>query len=118
MLRDFRAADFFTLGNGLAGSSAILAFMRFCAGEEARFFWIGAALLPVALVMDIFDAEWRGCAMRRHRWVRSWTRWPMSCRSASDQRRWPSLSDCVARVTRCVWPTSSLAASAASRATT
>lgn len=57
MLRDFRAADFFTLGNGLAGSGAILAFMRFCAGEQARFFWIGAALLPVALVMDILDGR-------------------------------------------------------------
>jgi CDP-diacylglycerol--serine O-phosphatidyltransferase len=57
MLRDFRAADFFTLGNGLAGSGAILAFMRFCASEEPRFFWIGSALLPVALVMDILDGR-------------------------------------------------------------
>jgi CDP-diacylglycerol--serine O-phosphatidyltransferase len=57
MLRDFRAADFFTLGNGFAGSGAILAFMRFCAGGEARFFWIGTALLPVALAMDILDGR-------------------------------------------------------------
>src|SRR4051812_516111 len=57
MLRDFRAADFFTLGNGLAGSGAILAFMRFCASEEPRFFWLGTALLPVALVMDILDGR-------------------------------------------------------------
>ena len=57
MLRDFRAADFFTLGNGLAGSGAIFAFMRFCADEQAIFFWIGAALLPVALAMDILDGR-------------------------------------------------------------
>ncbi|HEY0469645.1 MAG TPA: CDP-diacylglycerol--serine O-phosphatidyltransferase [Polyangiaceae bacterium] len=57
MLREFRAADFFTLGNGLAGSGAILAFMRFCAGEESRFFWIGTALMPVALVLDILDGR-------------------------------------------------------------
>jgi len=57
MLRDFRAADFFTLGNGFAGCGAILAFMRFCASEEARFFWIGAALLPVALIFDILDGR-------------------------------------------------------------
>ena len=57
MLRDFRAADFFTLGNGFAGSGAILAFMRFCESGEVRFFWIGAALMPVALVMDILDGR-------------------------------------------------------------
>jgi CDP-diacylglycerol--serine O-phosphatidyltransferase len=57
MLRDFRAADFFTLGNGFAGSGAILAFMRFCAGEQRTFFWIGCALLPVALAMDILDGR-------------------------------------------------------------
>ncbi len=57
MLRDFRAADFFTLGNGFAGSGAILAFMRFCAGEQPHFFWIGTALMPVALAMDILDGR-------------------------------------------------------------
>jgi CDP-diacylglycerol--serine O-phosphatidyltransferase len=57
MLRDFRAADFFTLGNGLAGSGAILAFMRYCAGEERSAFWTGAALMPVALAMDILDGR-------------------------------------------------------------
>jgi len=57
MLRDFRAADFFTLGNGFAGSGAILAFMRYCESRETRFFWIGAALLPVALLMDILDGR-------------------------------------------------------------
>jgi CDP-diacylglycerol---serine O-phosphatidyltransferase len=57
MLRDFRAADFFTLGNGFAGCGAILSFMRFCAGEEVRFFWLGTALLPVALMLDVLDGR-------------------------------------------------------------
>ena len=57
MLRDFRAADFFTLGNGFAGCGAILAFMRFCASEEERFFWLGAGLMPVALIFDILDGR-------------------------------------------------------------
>jgi CDP-diacylglycerol--serine O-phosphatidyltransferase len=57
MLRDFNAADFFTLGNGLAGCGATLAFMRFCAEERERFFWIGTALLPVALLLDILDGR-------------------------------------------------------------
>jgi CDP-diacylglycerol--serine O-phosphatidyltransferase len=57
MLRDFRAADFFTLGNGFAGSGAILAFMHFCASEQPHFFWIGTALMPVALAMDILDGR-------------------------------------------------------------
>jgi len=57
MLRDFRAADFFTLGNGFAGCGAILAFMHYCASEQARYFWIGTALMPVALIMDILDGR-------------------------------------------------------------
>ena len=57
MLRDFRAADFFTLANGFAGSGALLAFMRFCADDQPHFFWIGAALIPVALLMDILDGR-------------------------------------------------------------
>lgn len=57
MLRDFHAADFFTLANGFAGCGAILSFMRFCVGGDARDFWLGTALLPVALVMDILDGR-------------------------------------------------------------
>jgi len=57
MLREFRAADFFTLGNGFAGSGAILAFMRYCVDEQPRFFWIATALMPVALIMDILDGR-------------------------------------------------------------
>lgn len=63
MLRDFRAADFITLLNGVAGMGASLAFVRYVAGEGDGSFWLGAALLPIALLMDILDgrvARWRG----------------------------------------------------------
>jgi CDP-diacylglycerol--serine O-phosphatidyltransferase len=63
MLRDFHAADFVTLLNGVAGMSASLAFVRYVAGEGDGSFWLGAALLPVALLMDILDgrvARFRG----------------------------------------------------------
>jgi CDP-diacylglycerol---serine O-phosphatidyltransferase len=63
MLRDFRAADFITLSNGVAGMGASLAFVRYVAGEGDASFWLGTALLPVALLMDVLDgrvARWRG----------------------------------------------------------
>jgi CDP-diacylglycerol---serine O-phosphatidyltransferase len=62
MLREFRAADFVTLSNGLAGMGAGLAFVRYVSGEGDGSFWLGVALLPVALLMDILDgrvARWR-----------------------------------------------------------
>ena len=55
MLRTFRLADLVTLGNGFCGAGAILAFMRFCAGGERPFFWLGTALLPVAFILDALD---------------------------------------------------------------
>jgi len=57
MLREFRAADLFTLLNGVAGTGAILAFMRYCVDGEPQAFWIGTALLPIALLMDILDGR-------------------------------------------------------------
>jgi CDP-diacylglycerol--serine O-phosphatidyltransferase len=57
MLRDFRIADLFTLLNGLAGTGAILCFMRYCVEGHATFFWLGTALLPVALFMDVLDGR-------------------------------------------------------------
>jgi CDP-diacylglycerol---serine O-phosphatidyltransferase len=57
MLRDFRVADLLTLLNAFAGTGAILSFMRFCADERVSFFWLGTALLPIALLMDVFDGR-------------------------------------------------------------
>jgi CDP-diacylglycerol--serine O-phosphatidyltransferase len=57
MIREFRAADFFTLLNGFAGMGAILSFMRYCVTEQKHFFWVGAGLLPFALLMDVLDGR-------------------------------------------------------------
>jgi CDP-diacylglycerol--serine O-phosphatidyltransferase len=65
MLRAFHLADLFTLLNGFLGSGAVLAFMQFSTDGRPRHFWLGAALLPAALAMDILDgrvARWRGAA--------------------------------------------------------
>jgi CDP-diacylglycerol---serine O-phosphatidyltransferase len=62
MIRGFHLADLFTLLNGFTGAGAVLAFMRFLLDGEKGFFWLGAALLPVAFVMDFLDgriARWR-----------------------------------------------------------
>lgn len=57
MLRSFGAADFMTLLNGAAGMGAVLAFVDHCTTERALSLWIGVALLPVALLMDILDGR-------------------------------------------------------------
>ncbi|HEX3694746.1 MAG TPA: CDP-alcohol phosphatidyltransferase family protein [Polyangia bacterium] len=62
MIRQFHLADAFTLLNGFAGTGAVLAFMRFLLERDKRCFWLGAWLLPAALVMDVLDgrvARWR-----------------------------------------------------------
>ena len=62
MIRGFHLADLFTLANGFTGAGAVLAFMRYLLDGQMGFFWLGAALLPVALVMDFLDgrvARWR-----------------------------------------------------------
>jgi len=57
MLREFRAADLFTLLNGTAGTGAILAFMHYCVGGRLASFWIACGLLPFALLMDVLDGR-------------------------------------------------------------
>ncbi|HET9954035.1 MAG TPA: CDP-alcohol phosphatidyltransferase family protein [Polyangiaceae bacterium] len=57
MIREFRLADVITLLNGFAGTGALLSFLRFVADRDARFFWLGTALIPVALVMDVLDGR-------------------------------------------------------------
>ena len=62
MIRDFHLADFITLMNGFAGIGAVLSFMHFLVTHRMTHFWLGAALLPVALCMDVLDgrvARWR-----------------------------------------------------------
>jgi CDP-diacylglycerol--serine O-phosphatidyltransferase len=57
MIRGFRLADLVTLLNGSAGAGAMLAFMQSLLDRRAAYFWVGTALLPVALVMDILDGR-------------------------------------------------------------
>ncbi len=57
MIRDFRAADFMTLLNGVAGMGAVFAFIDYCATDRSASFWIGVCLLPVALLMDVLDGR-------------------------------------------------------------
>lgn len=57
MIRSFGAADFMTLLNGAAGMGAVFAFIDHCATARVASFWIGVALLPVALLMDILDGR-------------------------------------------------------------
>jgi CDP-diacylglycerol--serine O-phosphatidyltransferase len=62
MIRQFHLADAFTLLNGFAGTGSMLAFMRFLLEHNKRCFWLGAWLLPAALIMDVLDgrvARWR-----------------------------------------------------------
>jgi CDP-diacylglycerol--serine O-phosphatidyltransferase len=62
MIRDFHLADLFTLLNGFAGTGAVLAFMDYLVTRDPARLWLGIALLPIALVMDVLDgriARWR-----------------------------------------------------------
>lgn len=62
MIRTFVLADFVTLGNGFAGSGAILSAMQYLASGELRWLWVAFTLMPLALVLDFADgriARWR-----------------------------------------------------------
>jgi CDP-diacylglycerol---serine O-phosphatidyltransferase len=57
MIRDFQLADFLTLGNGFAGTGSMLATMKYIASGDVTFLRLAFALLPIALVCDIFDGR-------------------------------------------------------------
>jgi CDP-diacylglycerol---serine O-phosphatidyltransferase len=62
LIRGFALADFFTLGNGFAGSGAILAMMQYLVSGDRGLLWLAFGLLPLALVLDALDgriARWR-----------------------------------------------------------
>lgn len=65
MLREFRLADWFTLGNAFCGTGAVFAAMRFLQDGVVRDLTIGMALIPLAFVFDALDgriARWRKVA--------------------------------------------------------
>lgn len=57
MIREFRVADFFTLGNAACGVAGILLAMLYVAESDARYFLIAAAFAPAAFVFDILDGR-------------------------------------------------------------
>lgn len=57
LLRDLQLADFLTLSNGVAGMGAVLAFLSYCSDGRLGAFWVGAGLLPVALLFDVLDGR-------------------------------------------------------------
>jgi CDP-diacylglycerol--serine O-phosphatidyltransferase len=57
MIRDFQVADFLTLGNGFAGTGAILAVLAYVVQGDPFFVKLAFWLLPVALVCDFLDGR-------------------------------------------------------------
>lgn len=62
LLGSFTAADVLTLGNGMAGTGAVLALLQHLATDEGRWLWVALSLFPVAAFLDFADgrvARWR-----------------------------------------------------------
>jgi CDP-diacylglycerol--serine O-phosphatidyltransferase len=65
MIRSFHLADLFTIANGICGVSAILQAMKFMGTQDSRHLYLGALLVPLALIFDVLDgriARWRHAA--------------------------------------------------------
>ncbi|MDN5882167.1 MAG: CDP-alcohol phosphatidyltransferase family protein, partial [Nitrosospira sp.] len=62
MIREFRLADFFTLGNAGCGVAAVLFAMLYVDSRSAVHFFSSAAMMAAAFVFDVLDgriARWR-----------------------------------------------------------
>lgn len=57
MLRGYRAADFFSLANGVAGTAAIFAVISYVETPERWRLYLAFCLLPLALLLDIADGR-------------------------------------------------------------
>ncbi|MGH7928692.1 MAG: CDP-alcohol phosphatidyltransferase family protein [Candidatus Binatia bacterium] len=57
MLRSYRAADFFTLANGAAGTAAIFAVISYVENAERWRIDLAFCLLPLAFLLDIADGR-------------------------------------------------------------
>jgi len=57
MIREFRVADFFTLGNAACGVAGILLAMLYVAEADVRYFLAAAAFAPAAFIFDILDGR-------------------------------------------------------------
>jgi CDP-diacylglycerol--serine O-phosphatidyltransferase len=62
MIREFRVADWFTLGNAVCGTGAIFSAMTYLQTADVRHIYAAGALVLLALVLDVLDgrvARWR-----------------------------------------------------------
>lgn len=62
MIRSFHLADLITIGNGCCGMGAVFQAMRFLREQAPMHIYIAAALIPLAIVLDVLDgrvARWR-----------------------------------------------------------
>lgn len=62
LIRSFHLADFLTLGNATCGVLAVFAMMRYVETRQTRCLLVAAALIPLALILDVLDgriARWR-----------------------------------------------------------
>jgi CDP-diacylglycerol--serine O-phosphatidyltransferase len=65
MIRSFHLADLFTIANGVCGVTAIFQAMKFVGTQDSRHLYLGAWLVPLALIFDVLDgriARWRHAA--------------------------------------------------------
>jgi CDP-diacylglycerol--serine O-phosphatidyltransferase len=57
MLRDFRVADFLTLGNAACGTAGVLLAMAYVGSGSMLHFYAAVAMAPLAFVFDVLDGR-------------------------------------------------------------
>ena len=57
MIREFKLADFFTLGNAACGTVAVFFAMLYAADQDLKDFLLSCAMAPLALAFDILDGR-------------------------------------------------------------
>lgn len=65
MIREFKLADWFTLGNAMSGTGALFCMMSFIADGDILQVYLACGLVFTALVFDVLDghiARWRRCS--------------------------------------------------------
>lgn len=65
MIREFKLADWFTLGNAMSGTGALFCMLSFIATKDIVQVYFACGLVFAALVFDVLDghiARWRRCS--------------------------------------------------------
>ena len=57
MIREFKLADFFTLGNAACGTVAVFFAMQYAAEGDLSHFILSCAMAPLALIFDVLDGR-------------------------------------------------------------